>query len=108
MNQAEHKARHEALHKSLDELLADFIMHNPGKRLRETSLMDFLQWSASQMANPSVNAEGEHAIRYQPPEPENPQDKIFALEKRVRELEEERDSIAETRDQLLGEINEHD
>jgi polyhydroxyalkanoate synthesis regulator phasin len=44
---------------------------------------------------------GEHDLNVQTAEPENLQDKIFALEKQVRELEEERNSF-------IGVIHEHD
>jgi hypothetical protein len=45
--------RHEELHKSLDELLACFIMANPGKRLSETTLKEFIQWSFDVTKDPS-------------------------------------------------------
>lgn len=49
----EHKARHVELHKSLDELLADFIRHNPGKYPSETTILEFLRWSNEQTTNPT-------------------------------------------------------
>jgi hypothetical protein len=44
---AAHRARHVLLHKHLDELLADFIRHTR-KRPSETTMLEFLEWSAGQ------------------------------------------------------------
>lgn len=49
----EHKARHKALHKHLDELVADFIANNRNVSLSESTIMDLIQWSATQLENPT-------------------------------------------------------
>jgi len=48
----DHRNRHILLHKMLDELLADFIYHNRGKHLSESSLLDLMEWSHRQTINP--------------------------------------------------------
>ena len=53
MTKKKHIKRHKELHKSLDELLADYIIHNE-KRPSETSLIEFLEWSYKQTINPTV------------------------------------------------------
>lgn len=53
MKREEHIAKHQMLHKHFDELLSDFIMQNPGKRLSNTTLMDILNWSKQQTINPT-------------------------------------------------------
>jgi hypothetical protein len=45
--------KHKALHSGLDQLLACFITENPKKSLQNVNLMEFLQWSSEQTANPS-------------------------------------------------------
>ena len=47
MNKKEHKERHKLLHKELDELLADYIQDTK-KGLRETNLIEFMEWSYEQ------------------------------------------------------------
>lgn len=51
----EHKAIHVVLHKHLDELVANFILCNSDKRLSNTTLMEFLQWSAGQTTEPTLH-----------------------------------------------------
>ena len=50
--QETHKARHVELHKSLDELLADFVLHT-GRRPSQTNLMELLSWSHEQTLLPT-------------------------------------------------------
>jgi len=52
MTPEEHKAQHEVLHKFLDELVADFVQHNPGRYLAQTTIMELVQWSHSQTVDP--------------------------------------------------------
>jgi hypothetical protein len=54
MTPEEHKERHQMLHKYLDELLADFIRHNPGvvSYLR-MPVLDLMAWSNKQTENPT-------------------------------------------------------
>lgn len=57
MTRAEHIARHLELHRALDELLADFIRHQPldnFKSLSETTLLEFLRWSCLQTIEPTA------------------------------------------------------
>lgn len=56
MNYKEHKERHTKLHRSLDELAADFITHT-GKRPSNSTLLEFMEWSAQQMENPATAKE---------------------------------------------------
>jgi hypothetical protein len=101
MTKEQHQARHKELHKSFDELIADFIMQNPGRLPSNTPVMEVMSWSYRQTQDPTPMPGGEHDLNVQTAEPENLQDKIFALEKQVRELEEERNSF-------IGVIHEHD
>jgi hypothetical protein len=66
MTRDEHIQAHKQLHRSFDLLLADFIWHNPGMRLRTTSILALMEWSHSQTINPTVPA-GE---RYDEPDKE--------------------------------------
>ena len=60
MTREEHMKRHEELHKSLDELVADYVSHTYNfsgkwKSLSDTSIMELMTWSASQMTNPTAS-----------------------------------------------------
>jgi len=46
--------RHKELHASFDELLACFILANPGKRLSSTTVMEFVVWSGAVVKDPSL------------------------------------------------------
>ncbi len=48
----EHRERHLTLHKYLDELLADWIRHTPG-RPTKNAVFELLQWSHQQTMNPT-------------------------------------------------------
>ena len=50
-----HRERHELLHKCLDELVADFITVNANKSLYNTSLAEFIKWSAAETREGSDN-----------------------------------------------------
>lgn len=54
MNREKHIERHKHLHKELDELLADFLVHNPLKSPSETTIMELMQWSHKQTQNPTA------------------------------------------------------
>lgn len=66
MTHDEHKARHVELHRLYDEnageLLADYLRHNPDKGLRNTSLMEFMEWSHSQTIEPTEDGASAHAF----------------------------------------------
>lgn len=47
-----HRQRHEQLHLMFDELLADYMLHNPGARPSSTKAMDLMLWSAQQCKEP--------------------------------------------------------
>jgi hypothetical protein len=49
----DHLERHKGLHKCLDELLADYLIHNPKKGLGNTNLIDLIEWSFNQTINPT-------------------------------------------------------
>ena len=51
MNKKDHIKRHIELHKSLDELIADFILHTQ-KLLSETTVMELMEWTHEQTINP--------------------------------------------------------
>jgi len=51
MNQEEHEARHKQLHEMLDELVDDYMAHT-GKRLRNSTVMELMLWSAGQIEAP--------------------------------------------------------
>ena len=54
MDQEEHRQRHVELHKALDELFADFILHNQHiKGFLDVPLSTFLEWSHSQTISPT-------------------------------------------------------
>ncbi len=54
MTQEEHKEVHETLHSSLDQLVADFILHNPKERLQSTTIMELIRWSHRQTIEPEI------------------------------------------------------
>lgn len=47
----EHKQRHVELHKAIDELSADYILHNPTAHLAG-SILDLIEWSYGQTKDP--------------------------------------------------------
>ena len=52
MNKEKHKVRHQLLHKELDELVADFIIHNKDKLPSTTTIIELMEWSYEQTKNP--------------------------------------------------------
>lgn len=52
MTPKEHQEQHIKLHAALDELLADYITHT-GKRLRDTTIFELMDWSHMQTIKPS-------------------------------------------------------
>lgn len=54
MDRDSHRVRHLELHNALDELIADFVMHNPDSLPGNTILMDFMRWSYSQTLGPAM------------------------------------------------------
>lgn len=55
MTKKEHIQRHEELHNFFDELIADFIIHNPEKFLNNTTINELTEWSFYQTKNPTEN-----------------------------------------------------
>jgi len=53
MTEQEHRARHQELHQALDELIADFARHNPGRTYSGSSIMDLMMWSFEQTQTPT-------------------------------------------------------
>ena len=45
------------MHAAFDELLADFIIHNPCASLKSTRVEYFVQWSAAQTQCPTIHPE---------------------------------------------------
>ena len=54
MDIEEHKEIHEKLHLALDELLADYIEHNPEKLPTKSTIMELVIWSHQQVIKPEV------------------------------------------------------
>lgn len=63
MTENEHKQRHIELHKNLNELVVNFIQHNDGALLSQTSVMDLMRWSHEQTINPTASKLEEAAKR---------------------------------------------
>ena len=53
MTPDEHRARHVELHRALDELFADFVVHQPGSRFLERPIFELMNWSHMQTIEPS-------------------------------------------------------
>jgi hypothetical protein len=51
--QDEHRQRHIELHRSLDELIADFILHHKDKLLSETTVRELMEWAYLETINPT-------------------------------------------------------
>lgn len=49
----EHRLRHVELHSAVDELIADFLTHNNGSLLSNTTLLDLIRWSHAQTLEPT-------------------------------------------------------
>ncbi len=57
MGSEEHLQQHKLLHRMLDELIADYIDHGPtDKTLTDTTLIEFMHWSAMQARKPDHQA----------------------------------------------------
>ena len=54
MTPEQHKQRHIELHKSLDELVADWLIHNREAKPTTNTVMDLIQWSHAQTLEPSM------------------------------------------------------
>jgi len=52
MTSDEHKARHLMLHRNLDELLADWLTHEPTASI-DRPLIDLMKWSCEQTKEPT-------------------------------------------------------
>jgi hypothetical protein len=57
MTKEEHRKRHQELHRSFDELLADFLRHNRDRGLADTNLIQFMEWSCTQIRDPTEDPE---------------------------------------------------
>jgi hypothetical protein len=53
MDKVQHKEKHKILHRALDELLADFILHNDIKgSFTEMPIKELMFWSSKQYKEP--------------------------------------------------------
>jgi hypothetical protein len=52
MNNDEHRKRHAELHEALDELFADYMLHNKGTRPSTSTVIELMRWSSTQCNNP--------------------------------------------------------
>ena len=59
MNENEHKERHIELHRALDELIADFFIHDPSLPSVDASVMSLIEWSHLQTIQPTHTEEVE-------------------------------------------------
>jgi len=57
MSKEEHRERHIKLHEALDELFADFVLHNKDKRATQTPIVELISWSYKQTQNPTETNE---------------------------------------------------
>jgi len=55
MTHDEHQARHQVLHEAFDELIADYLRWNRGKRPGNTTMLELMEWSFLQTRNPSTD-----------------------------------------------------
>ncbi len=53
MTANDHRKIHEALHKSLDQLVADYLLHNSHKLPSSTSLTELMTWAYEQTIKPT-------------------------------------------------------
>lgn len=53
MTREQHIERHELLHKMFDELVADYLVWNPGKVPSNTTMLEIMAWSFRQTKEPS-------------------------------------------------------
>lgn len=55
MTLEEHRARHQELHRMLDELVADFINHQPRERhgFLDVTIGELMEWSFEQSKDPT-------------------------------------------------------
>jgi hypothetical protein len=59
MSPEEHKQKHIELHRALDELFADYILHNPNNiSYIRLPIGDLLQWAYEQTLNPTDDEAG--------------------------------------------------
>lgn len=56
MTPEEHKQRHIELREALDELVSDWISHNPKKQLSKASMLEFMHWAMEQTWDPTPDA----------------------------------------------------
>jgi hypothetical protein len=55
MTHEEHRARHVMLDAELDEVIVDFLVHNPGKEPATTTISELVCWSYYQRIDPAVD-----------------------------------------------------
>lgn len=55
MTKEEHRFRHQELHEALDELVADFIIHNPDRVPSKATVLELMHWSAQEKEEPTDN-----------------------------------------------------
>ena len=54
-DKSQHRARHQELHDALDELVADWAIHQPrGKMYSNSTIMELVEWSYQQTIEPQV------------------------------------------------------
>lgn len=53
MTKEQHKGRHCELHRALDELVADWAAHHPGRFYSKATIMELIHWSHDQTIDPT-------------------------------------------------------
>jgi hypothetical protein len=48
-----HRRRHVELHRALDELVADWVLHQPRGKLCNSTIMELIEWSHRQTIKPA-------------------------------------------------------
>ena len=59
MNNKDHIETHMKLQKALDDLIADWVFHNPDIRLKSTPVIELMEWAYSQTITPTER-DGSH------------------------------------------------
>ena len=63
LNPAEHQRRHKDLHRAFDELLADWLAHNPRSSSIHDPILSLMEWSHRQTLKPERMATSDGAAR---------------------------------------------
>lgn len=62
MTYEEHRDRHLELHRGLEELVADYLTHNPNFSLKNISVFGLMAWSIQQAKDPEGKMPAVHVL----------------------------------------------